>query len=187
MGFGVALGLGAAAAGLFGANKEASTAREINQQNLKIAREQMDFQERMSNTAHQRQVKDLKQAGLNPILSAQTGASSPAGQSATMVNPRKGFKEQALNSARALAEVRNLNLLAKKTAAEATSARANARVAQQSANIDTSKYGKGLMYVRKTMQSAGGILGGVGSAMGINRLSSAIRHANKFKLSRRLG
>lgn len=43
------------------------------------AQKQMDFQREMSNSAHQREVNDLKAAGLNPILSVNSGASVPNG------------------------------------------------------------------------------------------------------------
>lgn len=62
---------------IYGANAAA------NAFNAAEAQKNRDFQMYMSNTSHQREMADLAAAGLNPILAARQGASTPAGGQAT--------------------------------------------------------------------------------------------------------
>lgn len=67
--------------------------------NLFQANKNRDWQERMSGSAHQREVEDLKKAGLNPMLSIRHGgASTPSGNAAQASMP-EGAVSSAVQAA----------------------------------------------------------------------------------------
>jgi len=72
----------------------------------------MAFQERMSGTAYQRAVKDMRLAGINPMLAySKGGATTPGGAGLPMVNTLGGLSKvvsSALQLRRVNAEVDNL-------------------------------------------------------------------------------
>lgn len=73
------------------------TMRENNQFNAQQAQINRDFQERMSNSAYQRAMADMRLAGLNPILAYQQGgAGTPGGASASANSPVGAQFENAM-------------------------------------------------------------------------------------------
>ena len=88
-------GIGTAVGGLFGYKGQ----KDTNVASAAQAQKQMDFQERMSNTAVQRRMADLRKGGINPILAGSKEASSPAGQQAPVGNKAAAAVNSAMNAA----------------------------------------------------------------------------------------
>ena len=119
------------------------------------AREQMAFQERMSNTSHQREVQDLIKAGLNPVLSATRGASTPSGAMGNVDGSALTAKETMKFQEKQLKAQIDANMAIAKISA-------NASLGSAALNAQASKYAADTNAVtQRGMVTVGGQLGPV--------------------------
>lgn len=75
-----------------------SAQKKANATNIRLARENRDWMEQMSNTEYQRAMEDMKAAGLNPMLAVSQGGASTPSSSAATVQPEDAIA-RGVNSA----------------------------------------------------------------------------------------
>lgn len=120
-----------AVGGLVGGLIDQSGAHSANRATLQAAREQIAFQERMSNTAVQRRVQDLIKAGLNPMLAYKGEASTPTGAAPTFENENAGLGRGVASAAASAMAIKQIQAQNRLTDAQARKTEVEAAIAAE--------------------------------------------------------
>lgn len=112
------------------------------------AKLQRDWSTEMSNTAHQREVKDLQAAGLNPILSANAGAAVSSGASAGA----SGFQGANTDALKAVAGIIEASISASATTT-AAALNANSSMYNADKSYEAAKYSSDRSYQSTDLSS----------------------------------
>jgi len=159
--------------------------RDANRSNENLSRENRLWQERMSNTAYQRQMADMKKAGLNPILAAGGGggASTPSAPVAQMQSETSGISNSAMNVFQ-MANLKKQNAAIDAdidyTRAKAEAVRASIPGNSAKSQWDARKYGAGNSIADAATGNPSGVFDEIGRYGG-KVIFDAVNSARDFK------
>ena len=157
-------------------NKSANDS--TNRANLRNTQLNNALQDKLSRTGHQREVIDLKAAGLNPILSARGAGAPQPSSAAAKVEPKPSIGSAAINAA----QIALLHSQARKTSAEALNSELQEPYNRAIADVYSSILGAPAV--------AGKALGHVATGYGMYRGAKAVgrfmrqRKAKKSSISK---
>ena len=131
----------------------------------KSAQKQMKYQSRMSNTAVQRQMADMRKAGINPILAAKYGgASTPQGASYSVPN----IGAAAVEGYKSVSSAKQMQAQTKQAEAQTQNIKAATKAVEQKLRFDSELHKERWQRMAATMGPDNIIANAVAIVNGIN-------------------